>query len=64
MADLIVLTFDNRHGAMRALMGVQALEELNYAWIDNVAAIEKHKTGLVTIHLPSRRPRPARGSAV
>jgi uncharacterized membrane protein len=56
MADLIVLTFDNPHGAMRALTGVQALEELNYAWIDDVAVIEKHKAGFVTIHSPHGSP--------
>ncbi|MDQ1379875.1 MAG: hypothetical protein QOJ71_594 [Actinomycetota bacterium] len=56
MADLIVLTFDNPYGATRALAGVRALEELHYAWIDDVAVIEKHKSGFVTIHSPHGSP--------
>jgi uncharacterized membrane protein len=56
MADLIVLTFDTPYGGMRALAGVRALEELHYAWIDDVAVIEKHKAGFVTIHSPHGSP--------
>ncbi|MGC8509823.1 MAG: DUF1269 domain-containing protein [Acidimicrobiales bacterium] len=52
MADLIVLTFDDPYGAQRALGGVRALEELHYAWMDNVAVVEKHKGGLVMLHTP------------
>jgi uncharacterized membrane protein len=50
MADLIVLKFDNTYGATKALAAVRALEDLHYAWMDDVAVVEKHKTGLVTIH--------------
>jgi uncharacterized membrane protein len=56
MADLIVLKFDNTHGALHALSAVQALEELRYAWMDDIAAVEKHKTGLVTIRTPHGSP--------
>ena len=60
MADLIVLKFDSAHGATRALSAVAALEELRYAWMDNVAVVEKHKAGFVTVHTPHGSP--ARGA--
>jgi uncharacterized membrane protein len=60
MADLIVLKLDNAHGATRALSAVQALEELRYAWMDNVAVVEKHKAGFATIRTPHGSP--ARGA--
>lgn len=56
MADLIVMKFDSQHGAEQALSAVQALEELRYAWIEDVAVVEKHKTGLTTIHTPHGSP--------
>lgn len=56
MADLIVLKFDTPYGANRALAAARALEELRYAWIDDVAVVEKHKTGLVTIQSPHGSP--------
>jgi uncharacterized membrane protein len=52
MADLIVLKFDDPYGAAQALSAARALEELRFAWIDDVAVVEKHKTGLVTLHTP------------
>ncbi|MDA8318033.1 MAG: DUF1269 domain-containing protein [Actinomycetota bacterium] len=52
MADLIMLKFDHPYGATQALSAARALEELRYAWIDDVAVIEKHRTGLVTVHTP------------
>lgn len=52
MAELIMLTFDNTYGAQSALASIRALEELNYAWIDDVAFVEKHKGGFVSIHSP------------
>jgi len=52
MADLIMLKFDHPYEATQALSAVRALEELRYAWIDDVAVIEKHKTGFVTVHTP------------
>jgi uncharacterized membrane protein len=52
MADLMVLKFDDSYGAQAALAATRALEELHYAWIDDVAVVEKHKTGLVTLATP------------
>ncbi len=52
MADLIVLTFADPYEAQRALATVRALDELHYSWTDNVAVVEKHKGGLVTLHTP------------
>jgi uncharacterized membrane protein len=52
MADLIVLKFDDTYGAQRALAGVRALEELQKAWVDDVAVIEKHESGRVSLHTP------------
>ncbi len=51
-ADLIVLKFDDQYGAQKALSAARALEELRYAWIGDVGIVEKHKTGLVTLHTP------------
>jgi uncharacterized membrane protein len=52
MAELIMLTFDTPQGAQAAVASVRALEELNYAWIDDLAIVEKHKHGLVSVHSP------------
>lgn len=56
MADLIVMKFDTSYGATRALAAARALEELRYAWIDDVAVVEKHKNHFVTIHSPHGSP--------
>lgn len=50
MAELIMLKFDSVNGAQGAIASVRALEELNYAWIDDVAIVERHKGGFVSIH--------------
>ena len=50
MAELIMLKFDSIYGAQGAMASVRALEELNYAWIDDVAIVEKHKGNFVSIH--------------
>jgi uncharacterized membrane protein len=50
MAELIMLKFDSIYGAQSAIASVRALEELNYAWIDDVAIVEKHKGNFVSIH--------------
>ncbi len=52
MTELIVLKFDSPYGAQSAMASVRALEELNYAWIDDVAVVEKHRGGLVSIQTP------------
>jgi uncharacterized membrane protein len=56
MADLIVMKFDSPYGATRALSAVRALEDLHYAWIDDVAVVEKHRNKLVTVHSPHGSP--------
>jgi len=52
MADLILLKFDDPHGAQRALVSVRALEELQYAWVDDIAVVEKHQSGRIALHTP------------
>jgi uncharacterized membrane protein len=52
MADLIVLKFNDTYGAQQALAAVRALEELRKAWVDDVAVVEKHKSGRVSLHTP------------
>lgn len=50
MADLIVMKFDDTYGAQAALNAVRALQELRYAWVDDVAVVERHKSGRVSTH--------------
>ncbi len=52
MADLIAIKFDSTYGAQSALAAVRALEELHYAWVDDVAVIERHSSGRVSTHTP------------
>lgn len=52
MADLITLKFDTTYGAQSALAAVRALTELKYAWVDDVAVVEKHKSGRISTHTP------------
>jgi uncharacterized membrane protein len=52
MADLIMLKFDTTYGAQQALSAVRALTELRKAWVDDVAVVEKHKSGRVSLHTP------------
>lgn len=49
-ADLIVLKFDSTYGGQSALSAVAALEELNYAWMEDVAIVERHKSGRYSTH--------------
>jgi uncharacterized membrane protein len=51
-ADLIVLKFDNDHAAEQALSAVRALEELRYAWVEDVAVVERHPSGRYSLHTP------------
>ncbi len=60
MAELLVFTFDSLDGAREALGAARAHEVLHYAWIDDVALVEKHGSGLVTVHSPHGSP--ARGA--
>jgi uncharacterized membrane protein len=50
MADLIVMKFDDTYGAQSALAAVRALQELNYAWVDDLAVVERHSSGRVSTH--------------
>jgi uncharacterized membrane protein len=50
MADLIVLKFNDTYGAQQAMAGLRALTELNKAWVDDVAVVERHKSGRVSSH--------------
>jgi uncharacterized membrane protein len=50
MADLLMLKFEGSYEAQKALSEVRALDELPYAWIDEVAVVERHKGGLVALH--------------
>lgn len=52
MADLIILKYDSPHGAQAALASVRALEQLDYAWIDDVAVMERGKHGRVALRTP------------
>lgn len=52
MADLIILKYDSPHGAQAALASVRALEQLDYAWIDDVAVMERGRHGRVALRTP------------
>ncbi len=49
-ADLIVLNFDTPKGAQQAVAAVAALQELNYAWIDDLAVVERTHSGHTRVH--------------
>jgi uncharacterized membrane protein len=51
MAELIMLKFDSTYGAQGAMASVRAIEQL-YAWIDDVAIVEKHRSGIVSTLSP------------
>jgi uncharacterized membrane protein len=50
MAELIVLEFDDTYGAQAALAAVRALQELDYAWVDDIAVVERHRSGRISTH--------------
>lgn len=50
MADLIVLTFDETHGAQGAMAAVRDLTELDKAWVDDIAVVERHRSGRISTH--------------
>lgn len=52
MAELILLKFDSTYGAQQALAAVRALTELRKAWVDDVAVVERHKSGRTSLHTP------------
>jgi uncharacterized membrane protein len=50
VSDLIVMKFADTYGAQAAMNAVRALTEMRYAWIDDVAVVERHKSGRVSTH--------------
>jgi len=52
VADLIMLRFDDTYGAQQALTAVRALRDLDDTWVDDVAVVEKHRSGRVALHTP------------
>ena len=52
MTQLVLLRFDEVHGAHRALAAIRALTELRYAWVDDLAVVERHRNGRVSTHTP------------
>lgn len=50
MSDLILLKFDDTYGAQAAMNAVRALEELDYAWMEDVAVVERHRSGRTSTH--------------
>ena len=49
-ADLTILYFDDTYGAQRAMSAVRALEEMDYAWMEDVSIVERHNSGRVATH--------------
>jgi uncharacterized membrane protein len=49
-SELVVMKFDSTSGAQAAMNPVRALAEMNYAWIDDVAVVERHSSGRVATH--------------
>ena len=49
-ANLILLKFDDTYGAQQAMGAVAALQEMRYAWFEDVAIVQRHHSGRVGIH--------------
>lgn len=49
-ADLIVMKFDGTYTAQQAMAAVRALEEMRYAWMEDVAIVERHHSGRLSTH--------------
>lgn len=49
-AHLILLKFDDTYGAQQAMGAVGALQEMRYAWFEDVAIVQRHHSGRVGIH--------------
>jgi len=45
-----MLKFDDTYGAQKAMSAVRALTELDYAWLEDVAIVERHSSGRVSTH--------------
>lgn len=49
-SEIIMLKFDDTYGAQNAMNAVRALTELDYAWLEDVAIVERHRSGRVSTH--------------
>ena len=50
MPELIVLKFDETYGAQHAMGALRSLTESHKTWIDDVAIVERHKSGRIATH--------------
>jgi uncharacterized membrane protein len=50
MTDLLVITFDDAHGAHRALAAVRQAEDRHLVLIDDIAVVEHHHSGRYSTH--------------
>lgn len=49
-SEVIMLKFNDTYGAQKAMSAVRALTELEYAWLEDVAILERHRSGRVSTH--------------
>jgi uncharacterized membrane protein len=49
-SEVIMLKFDDTYGAQQAMSAIRALTELDYAWLEDVAIVERHSSGRVSTH--------------
>jgi len=49
-SEIIMLKFNDTYGAQQAMSAVRALTELDYAWLEDVAIVERHNSGRVSTH--------------
>ncbi|HZJ26569.1 MAG TPA: DUF1269 domain-containing protein [Acidimicrobiia bacterium] len=49
-SEVIMLKFNETYGAHKAMNAVRALAELDYAWLEDVAILERHRSGRVSTH--------------
>ena len=49
-SEVIMLKFDDTYGAQQAMSAVRALTELDYAWLEDVAIVERHNSGRISTH--------------
>ena len=49
-SEVIMLKFDDTYGAQKAMSAIRALTELDYAWLEDVAIVERHQSGRVSTH--------------
>ena len=49
-ADLIIMKFNGTYTAQQSMAAVRALETMRYAWVEDVAVVERHNSGRVSTH--------------